>query len=138
LKKGDTHVGTAVALTSSHNAESHSGNLEVSIMNRNEQRHCSRLPGSFPVRYRAPRDKERCGFTANVSNGGLFIFTAARHQPGTCIDLEIELPNSGRAHMTGVVVFDEDLNARGGFGVRLINASESWKSHFALLKMKAA
>ena len=77
------------------------------------------------------------GVVLNVSQGGLFVQTAAEVQRGSSVDLELKpaggeaIPLSGEVVWRRVVPAQLRGSAQGGMGVRILRADESYYTSLA-------
>lgn len=75
------------------------------------------------------------GFSANISDGGLFVATVNYVPKGTQVDLAFSLPSGQKIAATGIVrwireVNDQDPSSFPGLGVQFVNLDEA--SHQAI------
>ena len=74
----------------------------------------------------------RSGCTFDLSPGGLFLNTRSQLPEGSHVIARISLPGGGTAEVHGIVAWTRrpphayDARARGGMGLRLVWAEESW------------
>lgn len=74
----------------------------------------------------------RFGCTFDLSPGGLFLNSRTQLPEGSHVIARISLPGGGTAEIHGIVAWSRrtprayDAKARGGMGLRLVWAEESW------------
>jgi hypothetical protein len=74
----------------------------------------------------------RSGCTLDLSPGGLFLNSRTQLPEGSHVIARISLPTGGTAEIHGIVAWSRrtphayDATARGGMGLRLVWAEDSW------------
>jgi hypothetical protein len=104
-----------------------------SVRNRVEPRVRKRLPCSVQV-----TGRRHTGMVLNVSPRGLFVQTSAEADPGETVDVDLRTPTHRQPiPVQGRVIWRRTVPQRlrnvtkGGLGVRIENASESYYQYLS-------
>lgn len=105
-----------------------------------EKRICMpRFKARLPVRFgKEGEQKDRLGFTDNVSPVGMFVITSRPEDPGSHLTVEVDLPGGkGTISISGQVAWSRSVQVeirsveRPGFGIQLGVAPEAWYHYLA-------
>jgi len=105
----------------------------VETADMNEDRMRTQIPTEFRASQLVGKGKVR-----NISEGGLFVGTSEIPEEGEAVELKLSAPGRPPVEIQGLVWWTtrkiEAPNGRRGFGLRLLDASESYLQLLASLR----
>jgi hypothetical protein len=103
-----------------------------------ERRHTKRLSVELPARYSSSA-LSMAAWVANLSATGLFLRSDFLDDPGSLVDLTIDLPGKIAAvHLSGEVVRVDERPNRGGMGISIVDLPASSRDQLSkFMKQKA-
>ena len=109
-----------------------------------DKRRQPRFHRRLGVRYQSESGARRLAFSGDASADGVFLNSAQIEKPGRRIDLDVDLPGVGLVKLGGQVVWARRVPPplvtvqRGGFGVRIVDAPDTWRQFFRNLESRRA
>jgi len=90
-----------------------------------DKRRAPRIPIQIKVDVEMPNDHYLFEYSSNLSQSGIFIHSEDPLDPGTLVNIQFALPDSGQIRTRGEVIWvNEDEEEESGMGIKFIGLAE--------------